>query len=557
MSENQHPIDAELHHVLEAASIGVWRWDPRRGQVVWDANTEALFGVAEGEFSGDFDDFVSRIHPDDREAVVGTIMDAAGTGGVFRVRHRVVRKAGPEVWVEGRGFVQLDEAGDMVGGAGIVYDVTAQEEAAAERAALQQRVRQARDESASSQRRLHALAGVEAALASTLNLERLAGRLADYVVHHGAGLAVVDVLREGVASQTLTVSRRTAEGREVVAHGDAARSRRAFDRIRELPAEPVRARPDADWWQFDDPRQQDAARGVAGELVSLPLLSRGRAVGRLSAVAAGGGPWPPDDVDLLEAVAQRSGNALLQAELYTERSRVAAAFRTNLVPLELAQIPGFEVAVEYRPMYELASLGGDFFDVFPTRDGGWALAVGDVCGKGIDAAALAAPARHSLRAAVLSGSGPAAALAILNDALLLERSSRFLTAALAVVDPGTGAVRLATGGHPPPLVVRAAGTVEQPPASGHLLGVLDGVRFQEAEVTLGAGDSLVMYTDGLTELRDRAEAFGGEHVQTELAADAGLPAKAIAEGVMTRLDAWLGAGTLTDDVVVLVARATG
>lgn len=555
MPEVPHPVDADLQQVLDAAEIGVWRWDPRRGTVVWDRNTLDLFGVDAEDFGDDFDDFVARVHPEDRETTVGTIMEAATSGGVFRVRHRIVLPGGDTRWVEGRGFVQLQD-GEMVGGAGIVYDVTARQDAEARRLALEASVRRAESESATSRRRMRALIEADAALSGTLHLERLAARLADFVVHHGATLAAVDVLRDGVIPATLTVVRQATAGRELVATGDAHTAPRAMQRIAALPGSPVRAAArETRWWEFDDPAQQDAAGGTAGELLSLPLIARGKPVGRLTAAAAGA-RWSNGRADLLAAVAQRAGTALLQAELYTERGRVAAAFRNNLVPLELAEVPGLDVAVEYRPMHELASLGGDFYDVFPAHDGSWALAVGDVCGKGVDAAALAAPSRHSLRAAVLATRAPAAALDVLNRALLLERSTRFLTAAVAIVDPASRRLRIATGGHPAPVVLRADGSLEQPPASGHLLGVLDGVRFEEAAVDLAPGDSLVMFTDGLTEARMGEAVFGAEALAAALRVSAGLPAKAITESVAAALDGWAGAGNLTDDVVVLVARAT-
>ncbi len=557
MPDAPHPVDADLQHVLDAAGIGVWRWDPHAGQVVWDANTLALFGVESGDFGGDFEDFVARIHPDDREQTIGTIMEAAGTGGSFRVRHRIVVPGGEARWVEGRGFVQLDGE-EMAGGAGIVYDVTAQQHADEQRHELEESVRRARDETASSRRRLLALVEADAALAGTLNLERLAARLADFVIRQGAALAVVDVLREEATPSVLTVARLATTGRETVAFGDVASAPRAADRIAALGAGPLRAdAADAKWWAFDEPGHAEMAATTPGEVLSLPLTARGKTVGRMSAVAAGPGAWSTGRVELLQAVAQRAGTALLQAELYTERGRVAAAFRGNLVPLELADVPGFDVAVEYRPVHELANLGGDFYDVFPAREGRWALAVGDVCGKGVDAAALAAPARHSLRAAVLAGSGAAAALEILNDALLLNRSTRFLTAVIALLDPVARTATIAAGGHPAPLVLRAGGEIEHPDAGGHLLGVLGGVSFREVTVPLEPGDAVVTFTDGLTEARSAGRTFGGEQLEAALRRGAGLPAKAVTESVASALDEWAGSRTLPDDVVILVARAAG
>ncbi len=546
----------DIGTLLADAEIGVWRWEPRAGKVVWDAATRALFGVtAEHEFGGTFEDFVAAVHPDDREQVVATIMAAAASGGRFLVRHRIVRPDRATLWVEGRGFVVLDGGGQMLEGAGIVYDVSAQAEAAAERQELLESVQVAEDATAATRERLRALIEADAVLAATLNLERLAARLADLVVSRHGGVAVVDAVVAGVDPLVLSVARHAAWGREVVTRGDRRQAPNAWRRVRELPPSAVVTASDADWWRFDDERTAELA-GAGGHLLSVPLAARGKPVGRLSVRREAA--WGDGAIELLEAIAGRAGTALDRAELYEERSRVAAAFRDIVVPPSLEQVPGLDVAVEYRPAHELARLGGDFYDVFPVGDSSWALAVGDVCGKGVGAAVLAGPARHSLRAAALAGSGPAAALRILNDTLLLERSHRFVTAVMATVaaDRDGPVVRVASGGHPQPVVVRAGGTVERVAVRGELLGVFDEVRIEEVEVGLQGGDALLLFTDGLGEAVAAGRPFGEQRLSQALAEVAGLPAKAIAESLGVALDAWVGPQGLSDDVVCLVASST-
>ena len=169
-------------------------------------------------------------------------------------------------------------------------------------------------------------------------------------------------------------------------------------------------------------------------------------------------------------------------------------------------MPGADLAAEYVPAGEGMEVGGDFFDVFAIGDEDeWALVIGDVCGKGAEAAAVTALARYTLRAVSTRSPSPAATLATLNEEMLRQMPEpRFLTAALghlAVRPDGGASGTLASGGHLPPLVLRAGGTPEVAACSGMLLGVEPDARAVDCPFTLGPGDALVLYTDGITEAR--------------------------------------------------------
>ncbi|MGW7269399.1 PP2C family protein-serine/threonine phosphatase [Streptomyces sp. NPDC054864] len=215
-----------------------------------------------------------------------------------------------------------------------------------------------------------------------------------------------------------------------------------------------------------------------------------------------------------------------QAE--ADRQRLAdslAVLQQSLVPSSLPAVPGLEAAVYYHTASP-DRLGGDFYDLFALGDGRWAFFLGDVCGKGPQAASLTSLTRYTLRAAALHDPEPAAALATLN-AVLHERygasgDPRYCTVIFGVIQPGAEdgdiAVRLASGGHPPALVLRADGTADYLTTPGGLLvGVLPTAHFSTAETTLAAGDSLLLYTDGLTEARTgstRESLFGDEALQS-------------------------------------------
>ncbi len=204
-------------------------------------------------------------------------------------------------------------------------------------------------------------------------------------------------------------------------------------------------------------------------------------------------------------------------------------------------------------------VGGDFYDCFETGGGDWALVIGDVCGKGAEAATLTALARYTLRAAAQHTRRPQAVLLELNEALLRQQLGyRFCTVLYATLTPRDGhvTVSVATGGHPLPLVLRAGGAVETAGSPGSLLGILEEPDITHDEVDLGPGDALVLVTDGVTEATPEDRESGPGRLTALLSGYAGAGAAAIAEAVeRDALESQNGAAR--DDVAVLVARAGG
>jgi serine phosphatase RsbU (regulator of sigma subunit) len=202
-------------------------------------------------------------------------------------------------------------------------------------------------------------------------------------------------------------------------------------------------------------------------------------------------------------------------------------------------------------------MGGDFYDCFATGEDGWALVIGDVCGKGAEAAAVTALVRYTLRASVLHTRRPAQVLEELNEALLRQGLDyRFCTVLYAAVEPGPEGceVVLATGGHPLPLVLRAGGEVERAGSPGTLLGIVREPDISEERLTLRSGDSLVLYTDGVVEASPSDGALATEHLEAFLRTCDGRDAGAIAEAVERKALA-VQDGRLRDDVAVVVLRA--
>jgi GAF domain-containing protein len=248
-------------------------------------------------------------------------------------------------------------------------------------------------------------------------------------------------------------------------------------------------------------------------------------------------------------------------ELVESGERFAALARTlqeSLLPPSLPDVPGLEVAARYLPAGAGESVVGDFYDVFQAGRSSWGVVMGDVCGKGVEAAKVTALARYTIRAAAMRTSKPSEVLATLNEAMLAQSDSdeRFLTAVYATLRPTRGAVmaRLCSGGHAPALVRRADGRVKPVGRPGTILGVLPEPDLTDVGLGLRPGDLLLLYTDGVTEARNAdGELFGEERLIALLRGADGRDAVGVATAVEDAVTQFAGVAP-TDDTAVLVLR---
>ncbi|WUH92854.1 SpoIIE family protein phosphatase [Streptomyces sp. NBC_00433] len=254
-----------------------------------------------------------------------------------------------------------------------------------------------------------------------------------------------------------------------------------------------------------------------------------------------------------EAEAAHQGVEAERARL----QRVVTILQKSLLPPALPRMPGMDAAAYYHPA-SVDVIGGDFYDLFPLDRGRWGFFLGDVCGKGPEAAAVTSLIRYTLRAAFLIDSDPVHTLTTLNAALHESYSGsdpRYCTVVAGILTPGgrSGAVtvQLAGGGHPPALLLRADGTADfLPTPGGMLLGVLADPHLASATTSLRPGDTMLLYTDGLTEARTRGGPRYSEedlHTFVDGLAPAGAHATVAA---VTRLLAGFGDG-LDDDTALL------
>lgn len=253
---------------------------------------------------------------------------------------------------------------------------------------------------------------------------------------------------------------------------------------------------------------------------------------------------------------------LLRAKSRAEESEararaLAQTLQQTLIPPTPPQIPGLSVAAAYRPAGDGSEVGGDFYDVFALAKEEWVVVIGDVRGKGVEAAVITALARYTLRAAAVDRSSPAETLAMLNDVLLQHETERFCTVACVRLRrrPEGWTAQLAVGGHPLPLLRRTDGTVEAVGTPGSLLGVVAEPDLTDTVVTLQPGELLLLFTDGVTEARTNGDLYGDARLVRRLRGG-GSTAEAV---VATILDDVLSyqEGQARDDIALVAVGAPG
>jgi serine phosphatase RsbU (regulator of sigma subunit)/PAS domain-containing protein len=293
----------------------------------------------------------------------------------------------------------------------------------------------------------------------------------------------------------------------------------------------------------------------------VPMIARGRTLGAITfATSESQRLFDEDDLELGRQIAARAALAVDNARLYDDRSYIARRLQESLLPRSLPQIEGVELAARFRAAGESNDVGGDFYDVFELGPGSWCAVIGDVSGKGPDAATVTAQARYTLRAAALHETSPKRLLSELNEALLRQGMTDHFCTVVAVrldIEPGTpGRLVACSGGHPLPMLVRADGRAEAVGRPGTLLGVVADPDLVEVEIEMHPDDALVLYTDGVTEARAPERVYGIEDLAALLEAvptrDASSLAGAIEQEALSARDR-----EPRDDIAILVLRILG
>jgi hypothetical protein len=388
--------------------------------------------------------------------------------------------------------------------------------------------------------------------------------VADMVVPRLAEMCVIDLLREdGTPGNTVVVAEHERQAsrlqtirtdRPLDLEDENPIARAVFSRKPVIAPEPS----NASGHQRIVPEQE--VRLLSGSnsfrsMVALPLIARGRLLGILSCFySRAAPPHGTEHLALMKDIADRAAVALDNATMYAARTHLARTLQRSLLPDTLPLLEKLTLSSAYHPIGEGNEVGGDFYDVFTTPLGCW-LVVGDVCGKGPEAAAVTALVRHSIRAFAFVRPSPAQVLGAVNEVMLGHAlAHRFATVVLArldlVGDPVTAVI--AGAGHPSPLLV-AGGSTRCLPLKGTMLGVRPGCDVLDLDLELEAGTTLVLYTDGLLDAGAPLRGLTALELCGVLAEhDKAAPAVIIER--LEQLAFSSGAGRLRDDVAVVVAR---
>jgi serine phosphatase RsbU (regulator of sigma subunit) len=287
---------------------------------------------------------------------------------------------------------------------------------------------------------------------------------------------------------------------------------------------------------------------------AFPLRARNRTHGVIGFLhVANDASYPDSELAVLEDLAARAALAYDNARLYAERAHIASALQRSLMPPKLPKIPWLGLASHFQPIGAANRVGGDFYDAF--RDDGrcW-LMVGDVCGKGPEAAALTGLLRQSTRAYARQASSPGRVLARVNEALIEQDFTEgFATAVLVLLELRGHRidVTVAAAGHPPAVVVRADGRVEEL-GEGTLLGMIAGARSEDVSTHLDPGDALALYTDGLTEANAPRRIVTVDELTAPLRSRSPHTAQHVVDALLNPIAA---DGHVRDDIAILAALA--
>ncbi|TDC66434.1 serine/threonine protein phosphatase [Actinomadura sp. GC306] len=416
-------------------------------------------------------------------------------------------------------------------------------------------------ELAAERERTALLADASDDLLASLNLERCMDVTARLAARHLAEGAVVIVPRSGRGNPVSTCG---PGGRveHTVLPIDPAEVEGLADALRGFPPVPHR---------WIDPRGAPGwITGVVPEppasILLIALPGHGVPAGAL-VLLRGSGPeaFSASEELTTRLFAGRAGAALSAARLYAEQAAITATLMSELLPPRDHELDGVELAARYRPSGDGDLVGGDFYDVYPASvdapDGESLVVLGDVCGKGLEAAVLTGKIRNTFRALLPMADDHRRVLELLNGMLLYGEATRFVTLVLASARRQGAQVRLrlTSAGHAAPLIIRVDGTVETAATRGSLIGVLEEIDTTTAEEVLDPGDACLLYTDGITEAAGGPlgdEEFGEERLRAELAGCGGMPPEALVERVHMLAAEWVGTGG-HDDMAVIAITAPG
>jgi PAS domain S-box-containing protein len=566
LRESEERFRATFEHAaIGAAQVGIdGRWlrvNRRLGEIVGYEPEELLHTT-----------FQEITHPEDLEGDLAQVRRLlADELRTYSMEKRYLKRDGSIVWVNLTVSLVRDASGEPAYFIAAVEDISERKKAEEERDLLMVKEQLARTEALEVRRRLALLAAAGPALSASLDYTETLERITRLLVPELADWCLLDVAEDDGSINQLAAAHADPEKEDLLTR---LGEHRRFDKgdvgstaevLRTGQSVLTPDLPDGTFYEqaLGGGEHLDALlRLEPRSLMCVPLLARGRTMGAITLVSSRPDRrYGEEDLALAEDLAYRCALAADNARLYRDRSEIASVLQRSLLPPHLPEIPGVEVGAEYLPVGEANEVGGDFYDLINTVEDGWICAIGDVRGKGVEAASVTALARYTIRAVTLKDDRPSEILTALNEAMLRQLSGdRFCTAACIRLEPADGSpgvgIDVSRAGHPAPLLVRPDGQVEEVGPPGRVLGVFDDAELGDGSLRLMPGETVVLYTDGVTEARSPdGDFFGEERLHRLLRSCSGLDAADIAARTKkVVLD--FQEGYPRDDLAVLVLRAT-
>jgi PAS domain S-box-containing protein len=486
--------EQRMHVAMEGTGTGFWEWDVEADHIRWTNSLAVLHGLDAGTVPHGLEGLLALVHPDDRATVQTALRTAVERRSDFAAEYRTSGPDGGERWLAGRAKPLVGREGRTTVLAGLTADVTE---------------RRRREDA------LTFLAEAGDALAGSLDPVQTLNEIARLAVPRLADWCAVQLASDGQGGFENVA----------VAHVDADKVRWALELQERYPPDQdaptgvpqvIRAGrselyPEIDEellraGAVDDEHLEIIKQLRMTSAMIVPLRARERTLGAITFIfAESGRQYSTHELELAEELGRRAGLALDHARLYDREHRTAETLQRALLPPTLPKIEGHELAARYLPGREGDHVGGDWYDAFALRDGRFGIAIGDIGGRGITAAALMGQIRNGLRAYALKADGPAATMADLRRMGDQIDELVFATVTYIVYDPRTGTGLLSSAGHLPTLVLDGAGGARFTDAPRcPPLGADPDAPCVDHEFTLERGGSLVLYTDGLVESRTRS-----------------------------------------------------
>jgi PAS domain S-box-containing protein len=533
-------LEERLRLALEGTETGFWEWHVDTDVIEWSENMGPMYGLPRGTQPAGYGDFLDRIvHEEDRATMAGQVREALEHGTPYELDLRVILPDKGLRWLHARARAVRGSDGRIERITGLLSDVTD---------------RRQREEAREF------LDTASQVLAASMDPVQTLDEVAQLAVPRLADWCAVQLVADmtGVYEQV------------AVAHVDPAKVRWARELQDRYPPDPdsptgapavIRNGRSELYPMIDsalleaaalDEEQIQLVRDLKMHSVMVvPLAARGRTLGAITFVwAESERQYSTRELELAEELGRRAGLAIDHARLFAREHATAETLQRALLPTALPELPGHELVVRYVPSDARDHAGGDWYDAFWLPDGRFGIVIGDVGGRGMDAAATMGQIRNALRAYALKGAGTAEVLDDLHNLVAASAGAiTFATVIYVVLDPATGNGELATAGHLPALLVgENTHYVEAPRCPP--LGFSGAARCSLGRFQLGPGETLWLFTDGLIESRKRPLDTGLAAL-AEAAGRAEGSLDAIADQLLVELPA-----SRDDDIALLGLRRT-